>query len=207
MKKRNIYLLIPVLLALTFSGQANEEFVEISPAQPTRSGEKIEVLEVFWYACSHCYNFEPYIKDWLASKAEDVQFRRMPGVLGKNWIPHARAYYTAEKLGVVDTIHGALFDAIHKKRKKIDDAAAIKRFFVDQGVDKREFKGAYESEAVEKEVKQAFIMGQRYKLTGVPVMIVNGKYRVSGNTAGSFENILKVVDSLVNKERTAATGE
>ena len=207
MKKLNTFLLISILSGLTFSGQANEGFIEISPAQPTQTDKKIEVLEIFWYACPHCYDFEPYIEDWLASKPEDVKFRRMPGIFNKTWIPHAKAYYTAEKLGVLDVIHNPLFDAIHKKRKKILDDAAIKKFFVKQGVDKSEFKEVYESEEIETKVKQAYVMGQRYKITGVPAIIVNGKYMVSGNTAGSFENILKVVDLLVDKESMADSGE
>ena len=175
----------------------------IEPAQPTQTGDKIEVLEVFWYACPHCYDFEPYVKEWLQSKPDDVEFKRMPGIFRKNWIPHAKAFFTAERLGVLDKIHTPLFDAIHKQRKKIHDDAAMKKFFVKHGVDKKEFTKVYESEEIDTKVKKAFVMGQRYKITGVPAIIVNGKYMISGSTAGSFENVLKITNALVDKERAS----
>lgn len=191
------------LLMISLQLKAADGYVDISPAQPTQTGDKIEVLEIFWYGCPHCYDFEPFVKGWLESKPEDVEFRRMPGVFSKTWIPHAKAYYTAEKLGVLDTIHTELFDAIHKKRQKIHDNDAIKKFFVKHGVDKDEFTKIYESDEIMTKVKQSHVMGQRYKVTGVPAVIVNGKYMVSGSTAGSFGNVLKVIDQLVDKERAS----
>ena len=201
---------LSIFLFFLISGQSfadGDGYVTISPAQPTQSGDKIEVVEVFWYACPHCFDFEPYISKWLASKPDDVEFRRMPGIFRKNWIPHAKAYFTAEKLGALDTIHTPLFDALHKQKKNIHDDDAIEEFFVKQDVDKAKFTQAYESDEVQTKVKQAFIMGQRYKLTGVPAVIVNGKHMVSGSTAGSFENILKVIDQLVDKERASTTND
>jgi thiol:disulfide interchange protein DsbA len=182
---------------------AEDGYNIISPAQPTQTGDKIEVLEVFWYACPHCYDFEPYVKEWLTKLPDDVTFRRMPGIFRKNWIPHAKAFYTAEKLNVLDKIHSPLFDAIHKEKKNIHDDAAMKKFFVKHGVDKDEFSKVYDSEEIKTKANQAFIMGQRYKITGVPAIIVNGKYMISGSTAGSFENVLKITNSLVDKERAS----
>ena len=192
------------LLLLTFNARANEGYVNISPAQPTQTGDKIEVVEVFWYGCPHCYDFEPYIEKWLETKADDVEFRRMPGVFRKSWIPHAKAYYTAEKLDVLDKIHHTLFDALHKYRKNINDKDSLEDFFEDQGIDDDKFSTIYESDEVDTKVKQAFVMGQRYKVMGTPAVIVNGKYMVSGTTAGSFDNALKIIDQLVAKERALA---
>jgi thiol:disulfide interchange protein DsbA len=158
-------------------------------------------LEVFWYACPHCFDFEPHISKWLESKPDDVEFRRMPGIFRKNWIPHAKAYFTAQKLDVLEKIHTPLFDAIHKQKKNIHDDDDFEDFFAKQSVDEDAFTKAYESEEVETMVKQAYVMGQRYKLTGVPAVIVNGKYMVSGSTAGSFENVLTVINQLIEKER------
>ncbi len=207
MKKLIRYISLSLLLVLGNQAYAADGYNTISPAQPTQTGDKIEVLEVFWYACPHCYDFEPYIREWLPKLADDVTFRRMPGIFNKNWIPHAKAFYTAEKLGILDKIHGPLFDAIHKEKKKIHDDSAMKKFFVAQGVDKNEFLKIYGSEEIDIKAKQAYVMGQRYKLTGVPAIIVNGKYMVSGSTAGSFENVLKITDSLVDKERASTESE
>ena len=180
---------------------AFDGYVEITPAQPTQAENKIEVLEVFWYGCGHCYDFEPFINEWLEKKPEDVVFRRMPGIFRKDWIPHAKAYFTAEKLNILNKIHSALFTAIHKEKKQIYDDTSIKKFFIKHDVNKKEFKKAYESDEVDTKVKQAYVMGQRYKITGVPAIIVNGKYMVSGSTAGSFENVTKMIDMLIEKER------
>ncbi|MCZ6805187.1 MAG: thiol:disulfide interchange protein DsbA/DsbL [Proteobacteria bacterium] len=207
MKKITHYLSFYLLLLLGSQTFAAEGYTTITPAQPTQTGDKIEVLEIFWYACLHCYEFEPFIQPWLENKPDDVVFRRMPAIFRNTWIPHAKAYFTAEKLGLLDSIHAPLFNAIHKEKKKIHDDASIKKFFINQGVDKGEFTKIYESDEVNTKVKQAFVMGQRYKITGVPAIIVNGKYRVSGSTAGSFSNVLKVIDSLVDKERASTANE
>ena len=198
-----------LFISLFVSGaplRAADGYVEISPPQPTQTGDKIEVLEIFWYACPHCNDFQPYLETWLETKPDDVEFRRMPGIFRKSWIPHAKAYYTAEKLGALDAIHGPLFDAIHKERKKIHDDKAIRKFFIRNGVDKGDFKKVYESDEIDTKVKQAFVMAQRYKLTGVPAVIVNGKYLVSGSTAGSFPNVLQVIDQLIGRERAKMAG-
>ena len=110
------------------------------------------------------------------------------------------------KLSALDAIHGPLFDAIHKERKQIHDDKAIRKFFIRNGVDKGDFKQVYESDEIDTKVKQAFVMAQRYKLTGVPAVIVNGKYLVSGSTAGSFPNVLQVIDQLIGRERANMVG-
>ena len=183
------------------SHSQSNAYTRIIPAQPTQSVDKIEVLEVFWYGCSHCYDFEPYVKKWLATKPDDVDFRRMPGIFSKNWVPHARAFFTAQKLGVLDKIHTPLFKAIHQDRKRVHTEEALKDFFVSLGIDGNEFTKVYNSSEIETKFKQAFVMGQRYKLTGVPAVIINGKYMTSSSLAGSYDHLLKVIDDLVAKER------
>jgi protein dithiol oxidoreductase (disulfide-forming) len=207
MKKIIRFISFSLFLLLGSQAYAEDGYTVISPAQPTQTGDKIEVLEVFWYACPHCYDFEPHVKEWLQNKPEDVTFRRMPGIFRKSWIPHAKAFFTAKKMGILDTIHTPLFNAIHRDKKKIHDDAAIKKFFIKHGADKAEFTKIYESEEVDTKAKKAFVMGQRYKITGVPAIIVNGKYMISGTTAGSFENMLKITDTLVDKERASAVNE
>jgi len=207
MKKIIRYISLSLLLMLGGQAYAEDGYNVISPAQPTQTGDKIEVLEIFWYACPHCYDFEPYVNEWLENVPEDVTFRRMPGIFRKSWIPHAKAFYTAEKMGILDKIHTPLFHAIHRDKKKLFDDKSIKKFFLKQGVDKAEFTKVYESDEIDTKAKQAYVMGSRYKVTGVPAVIVNGKYMVSGSTAGSFENVLKVIDSLVDKERASTASE
>ena len=190
-----------LLLCVSALVHADDPYKLIIPIQPTQTDNKIEVLEVFWYGCPHCYDFEPHIEKWLENIPEDVEFRRMPGIFNKNWIPHAKAYFTAEKLGVLEKIHNPLFNALHKERKRIYSENELKDFFVAKGVDGGEFTKVFNSSEIETRFKQAFVMGQRYKITGVPAVIVNGKYMTSGSMTGSYENLLKTIDDLIARER------
>ena len=91
-----------------------EHYEAITPAQPTSSKDQVEVVEMFWYGCPHCFRLEPFVDRWLKKKPANVKFVRMPGVFRPSWEIHARAYYTAEILGVVDKVHRPMFDAIHE---------------------------------------------------------------------------------------------
>lgn len=190
-----------------FAAPPDQQYKEVRPAQPTEVEGKIEVLEIFWYGCPHCYDFEPYLSQWLQSKPEDVNFRRMPGIFNQNWIPHAKAYFTALKMGVLDKVHRSLFDAIHKEKRRIFSDEELMDFVVELGIDGDEFSRIYNSNEINTKIKQAFVMGQRYGVTGVPAIVVNGKYLTSGSYTKSYENLLKVVDILVDKEREELKGE
>ena len=198
---------ISVLTILLFSPtwivgcRAAEAYQSVTPPQPTQTGDKIEVLELFWYGCPHCYALEPLLDNWLKKKPGDVEFRRIPAILGKTWIPHARAYFTAEKLGIVNQIHKPLFDAIHKDKEQIFDEKSLQEFFAKHGVEPEKFSKIYNSEEVEIKLRESLIMGQRYKVTGVPSIIVNGKYLTSASMTGSYESMFTTMDQLIEKER------
>jgi thiol:disulfide interchange protein DsbA len=197
-------LMLPMLVSMTACAEAytqGQDYVELSNPQPTSSGDKIEVVELFWYGCPHCYHLDPFLEDWAASKPDDVEFVRMPAILGKRWGLLAKGYYTAELLGVVDKIHPALFEAIHEDKKKIDDEAALQDFFVAQGVSAEDFKNTFNSFAVNVKANNARQMTRRYAITGVPAIIVNGKYRTSPGMARSNEGVIKVMNYLIEKER------
>ncbi len=176
------------------------EYQRVTPAQPVSTENKIEVLELFWYGCSHCYRLEPYLHEWLKTKPANVEYVRLPAILNDSWGIHAHAYYTAEALGVVDKIHTPLFDAIHKHRKPIVTEEDIRQFFIDQGIAEVESNNAWNSFSVKMKLNRAKIRGSRYGATGVPTLVVNGKYRVTGTTAGGTANIMKVVNFLIKKE-------
>lgn len=202
------FALLAMLFIVPLAAQAADTFKEgehyerITPEVATQSDGKIEVVEVFWYGCHHCYSFEPDIKKWLKSKPDNVEFRRVPGVFARNWIPHARAYYTAEILGVTDAIHTPLFEAIHDEGKRIGDEDSLARFFAEHGVAEADFREAYNSFSVDTKTRQALVASKEYGISGVPSVIVNGRYRTSARLAGTYENLLKIVDALVDKEST-----
>jgi thiol:disulfide interchange protein DsbA len=214
---RTLTALFLPLLALAFAPAhaapgADEDFAAfgqyaaITPPQPPADGDRVEVVEMFWYGCPHCYDFEPHLKRWLADKPADVTFRRIPAVFRESWIPHARAFYAAQSLGVLERSHMLLFEALHDDNRKVFTRDQIADLFADAGlVDRDEFLDAYDSFAVQGKVKQAIRMTQRYGIRGVPSMVINGRYHTSGGLAGSFDNVLKVVDALVARERKAMT--
>ena len=199
-----VTLLLPMLVSMTACAEGytqGQDYVELSNPQPTSSGDKIEVVELFWYGCPHCYHLDPFLEDWAANKPDDVEFVRMPAVLGKRWELLAKAYYTAELLGVVDKIHPALFDAINKDKRKINDETALRDFFVEQGVSAGDFKNTFNSFAVNVKVNNAKQMSRRYAITGVPTIIVNGKYSTGPGMARGNEGVIKVMNYLIEKDR------
>ena len=197
--------LVCLFLPLTSYGQESyiegQHYERISPAVKTVDASKVEVVEVFWYGCPHCFDFEPHINEWKKNNADKVDFRRMPAIFNKNWVPHARAYYTAEILGVLDTIHPALFNALHKKRQRIFTEESLRQFFLDQGVSAEDFDTTYHSFAVDSKTRQAMVSTRDYGITGVPALIVNGRFWTSARLTGDFDGMLKVVDHLADKEK------
>ena len=195
--------LLAFMLIFAFSSSTQAEssgYEELSRPQPTQTPDKVEVIEFFWYGCPHCYSFEPALSEWLKNKPENVEFIRIPAVFSKLWGKHAKAYYTAEALGVVDKVHADFFDAIQNKRQKLTSEDDLADFFAAHGVDKQAFHEAYNSFLVDAKLRQAQAMAPRYGVTGVPAIIVNGKYKVTASLAKSQDNMINVMNELIKKE-------
>ncbi len=183
-----------------FAENAVPGFAQIVPPQPTRETDKIEVIEFFWYGCPHCYNFEPHLSEWLKTVPDNVQFIRQPAIFSSEWAPGARAYFVADALGITDKIHRDLFSAIQEQNRRLDTEEQMADFFVEHGVEKSAFHDAYNSFIVATRMRQAENMPIRYGVTGVPAIIVNGKYRTNGTLAKTFPNLLSVMNDLIAKE-------
>lgn len=207
MKKWAIWLCTTALLpGMVFAAPDYKEKIHyelVLPAQPTTTGNKVEVVEMFWYGCPHCNALEPYVNRWLKKMPANAEFVRIPAIFRPEWEQHARAYYTAEILGVLDKTHSAMFDAIHQQKRHINTDEEIQKFFAEHGVSEKDFKRVFRSFAVEAKIRRAKDMSQRYGIRGVPALIVNGKYRTSAQLAGGNANIFRVVDFLVQKESSA----
>lgn len=168
------------------------------------SDGKVHVEEAFWYGCPHCFHLEDAVKPWAAALPEDVKFSRVPAMFGRAWISHAQLYYTAEVLGVLEQVHEKIFRAINLEKKRLLGESKQRDFLVEHaGISEKDFDKAYESFAVKSRMKQGDKRIRSFKISGVPALVVNGKYVVSASTAGGQENMTKVVDFLINKERTA----
>jgi thiol:disulfide interchange protein DsbA len=175
----------------------------LSPAQPTHNPDKIEIIEFFWYGCPHCYDFEPLLEKWVKALPKNVEFIRQPAVFSDLWGKHAKAYFTAEALGVVDKVHNDFFDALQTKKQHLETEDELANFFVAHGVNENEFRTTYNSFLVDTKVRQAATTAGRYGITGVPAIVINGKYKTNGPLAGSHEKMLEVINQLIQKESKA----
>ncbi|MBP2279533.1 thiol:disulfide interchange protein DsbA [Psychrobacter sp. PL15] len=163
------------------------------------SGDAIIVREFFWYGCPHCNNLNPLMEKWAKTKGKDVAFFKTPAALNPVWEASARGFYATQLLGYEDKTHDALFEAIHKDGKKLFDQASLSKWYASKGVDQKKFNSLYNSFAVGTKIGRSQAGAKRYQLTGVPAVVVQGKYVVTGEG----NEVAKVVDYLVAKERAA----
>ena len=193
-----------LLLATTASAADFEEGVhyrELAEQQSTQTGDKVEVRELFWYQCPHCYNLEKPLRDWIANMPDNAAFVEQPAVLTSSWEFHARVYYTLQALGVLDEFHGPLFDAIHKKPRplnRVTDPNRVAAWLAESGgPSAAEFMNAFESFAVDTHTRNAVLMTGRYEITGVPSVAVGGKYITTVTMAGNYDTFFKVIEHLI----------
>lgn len=207
--------LMTMLLALTASAQdpvsssnyvAGVNYEELPEPVRTSDPTKIEVVEVFWYGCGHCFHFEPILQKWEKTLAADVNFIASPAMWNPLMEVHAKAFYAAKVLGVEKQVHQPLFDAINLKKQKLQNEAELASLFAEHGVDKAAFGKAFNSFGVASQVRQADARARGYRISGTPELVVNGKYRVSAKMAGSQEKMLDIVDYLIERERKAKAG-
>ncbi|MDY7562478.1 thiol:disulfide interchange protein DsbA/DsbL [Pseudomonas sp. 10B1] len=187
--------------------EAGKQYVELSSAVPVSVPGKIEVVEMFWYGCPHCYAFEPVINPWVAKLPADVHFIRIPAMFGGPWDAHGQLFITLDTMGVESKVHAAVFEAIQKEHKRLDKPEDMADFVATQGVDRTKFLETYNSFAVKGKIAQYKELAKKYEISGVPTMIVNGKYRFDLGTAGGPEQALQVADQLIAKERASVAAK
>lgn len=170
-------------------------------AVKTRDPAVVEVVELFWYGCPHCFRLEPAVDSWKAAMPAGVSFEQVPAVLGRSWEPHARAFWTAKALGVQDQVHQPIFNAIHLERERLVREDDVRELFARYGVDESAFNAQWRSFGVESRLKQTESRINAYGITGVPAFIVNGKYRVTETTAGGQAALFDVINYLIQQEK------
>lgn len=224
MNKTIPYLFPLILLTLlTLSGclpsetQAKEEakataekflegkhYVEIFPALNTDvASGKVEVIELFWLGCPHCFKLEPTIKAYKQNMPDYISFKQVPAVLNPSWKIHAKAFYTAHLLDPNNEkdLISKLFAIIHTEKKSLNNLEDIESFFTGQGYTANQFNNTINSMALNAKLGQAKTIGAGSQSTSVPTLIINGKYRTSPYMAGGEDNLIKIVNMLVQKER------
>ncbi len=185
--------------ALPVTGQEYEQGINYFPLkipQPVHTGDKIEVLELFWYRCPHCFELEPYLNKWLKSKPDFIEYVRLPAVLNRSWAFDARVFYTFVALGLVDSLHQAYFEAIHTDRKRIVTVEQLADWVADKGQDPQQILDTFNSFGVDSMVAHAADMSSRYETDGVPTIIVDGKYRTKVSLAGGHNELIDLMNYL-----------
>jgi thiol:disulfide interchange protein DsbA len=205
----------PIILAQAAAPAPNREwkykegtnFVRMVPTQPTVGGaDKIEVAEIFWYGCAHCYDFETYINRWLESKPANVRFVRIPAV----WNPlvklHAQLYYTEEvlvkngKIADPAQFRAAVFAEYHRRGNRLASESAIQELFAKHGVSADDFSNTWKSFEVSQKLRVAQDLARRYSIASVPAVVVNGKYRTGAGEAGGYPALMELIDELIARE-------
>lgn len=182
------------------SFQEGIHYLRLANPQPG-GGDQIEVIEFFWYGCPHCADFDPYMQRWKDSKPAGVKVTLLPAIFRPDWAVGAQAYYALEMLDAPDKVHAGIFDHIHKKRKPYQTPEHYAEIVAELGVDRQKFLDAMQSFAVDAKTRRAAQMIRDYRIQGVPTVAVNGKYTTSGSMAGSYQNILRIIDYLVALEK------
>lgn len=177
------------------------------PAQPTVGGaDKVEVAEIFWYGCNHCYDFEPFINRWKETMPANARFVRIPAM----WNPlvklHAQLYYTEEvlvsngKIADPEQFRAAVFAEYHRRGNRLASLGAIQELFEKHGVSEADFQSTWSSFEVSQKMRVGEDLGRRYAITGVPAIVVNGKYRTGAGEAGGYPRLLELIDELIVRE-------
>jgi len=204
MKKIILMLLISFSTALlAVEPKPGVNFKTTKNIIPTESKDKIEVVELFWYGCIHCFNLDPYLDKWADNLPKDVTFRRIPAIPRKDWIESAKAYYALETLGVVNKLHEKLFDAIHKEKslKHNDTKALIKWIAVNGKLDIKDVESAFNSFSMKAKLSRSYKIFKSAGATGVPTMIIDGKYFTSSTMAGGEQNAIDIMNFIIKNVR------
>ncbi len=199
---------ISIFLFFFFLSSVNaEEYKEglhyevLDKPTPTRNANRIEVVELFWFSCSHCYSFEFYINDWKKKLTKDIDFWKSHVTWNATAKIHARIYYIAQALGIEEEVVAAAFNSIHQEKRFLTGETELEYFFNGFGIDKERYKAIKNSFGIENSINQADRRMRRWEISAVPNIIINGKYKVSPNNKLGINQLLDVVDFLVEKEK------
>ncbi|MEX1200750.1 MAG: thiol:disulfide interchange protein DsbA/DsbL [Methylophaga sp.] len=204
-KMMQTLLLLPAmwLLPLGVSAadyQQGQHYAEAGKQMPRNdNSQKVQVVELFSYSCPHCFRLDPQVSEWKQTLPDNVEFKLVPAIFRDSWLQLARVFYAAEQTGDLEMLHPKLFHAIHVEKRRLNTEDELLDFVEEQGVDREAFAKQMNSFVVQTQVKKALVMSQTSGITGVPAMIVDGKYRTDAPQAGSLEDMLDVVDHLVVK--------
>lgn len=204
-KMMQTLLLLPAMWLLPLGASAadyqqGQHYAETGKQMPRNDdSQKVQVIELFSYSCPHCFRLDPQVTEWKQTLPENAEFQLVPAIFRDSWLQLARVFYAAEQTGDLAMLHPKLFNAIHVERRRLTTEDELLDFVEDQGIDREAFAKQMNSFTVQTKVKKALVLSQTSGITGVPAMVVDGKYRTDAPQAGGLEAMLDVVDHLVEK--------
>ncbi|GAA3909483.1 thiol:disulfide interchange protein DsbA [Halomonas cibimaris] len=177
-----------------------------TPVTTQAADDQIEVTEVFWFGCPHCYRLQPAVTEWYSTLPDDVVVVQQPATMGGAWNVHAGAFYAAQALGIEDELHADFFDALHEQGRELTDTDTLAAFFSNYGVSQDAARKALDSFGVKAQVNKAHARLRNMRLKGVPALVVDGRYVVTPQSAGSLANMPKVAEALIQRTRKEQGG-
>lgn len=189
--------------AAPYRFEEDTHYVALSVPYETADPDRIEVTEYFSYRCQHCFRFDPVVEQWKSSLPQDVLFNRTPAMWARQDEVLTQTYYALQSIGQLEAVHPAIFEAIHLQGRQFPDPVEMAEYLAELGIDTEAFSKAYKSFGVRSNAQQARARANMYRARAVPAIMVNGKYRISGDLAGSNEAMLEVADFLIERERRA----
>ena len=201
------FLVLIALFGLAAPAQAQEirarqniDYRLIAPQQP-ETGDRIEVIDFFWYGCPYCNELQPALEDWIKRKPGDVALRRIPVILRDTWAPHARIYYTLELLGEVERLHLKVYHSYHVEELHMSKPDVMERWAVKNGIERNKWLDAYHSPEVDAKVARAQRLTKSYDVQGTPSLVVDGRYLTSSSMTPSVRGVIRVVEDLIRLAR------
>ena len=171
------------------------------PVQPVETGERIEVIDFFWYGCPYCNDLQPTLEEWLKRKPDDVALRRVPAILRDSWAPHARIYYALELLGEVERLHLKVYEGYHVEQLHMSKPEVMEQWAARHGIERQRWLDAYFSPEVDARIARAFQATKRYDVQGTPSLVVDGRYLTSSSMTATVRGVVTVLEDLVRLAR------
>jgi thiol:disulfide interchange protein DsbA len=181
--------------------QLSRDYTRLDPPRPVSSGDKIEVIEFFYYGCPVCYELEPALARWYFNSPGSIALRRVPALSSDNWDNFAKLFYTLEAVGQLERLHWPVYDQFHFDGIKLNEEAVMADWASKNGVNKEKFTAAYRSPEIQTKLDEARQLVQRYDIKGVPSIVVDGKYVTSARMTGSTRDLMRVLGQLVELAR------
>ena len=191
------------LIALPAEAQQPRRDVDyrLIPQQPVATGDRVEVIEFFFYACPYCNELEPFLERWLKLKPANVVFRRVPVVRHDSWVPLAKTYYALEAMGEAERLHAAVYYGIHVDDLALSQEKVLAEWAGKQGLDRDKFMAIYRTDAIREKIERARQMTANYDIKSTPSVVVDGRYLTSTGMTSSVPQVIPVIESLINLAR------